>query len=314
MIYFIDQEFVEGFHKPVFGRNRHYIDLISIGIISEDNREYYAISNDFDLKKVWNTWQKKSTGKLDLPGINRSVEKEYWLRENVLKPIWEELEYKEYREDPNEIKQEFYEILDSLPEADRVAFYVKELLPHSIQCRFSYNEVKRLIKKYGKGNEHIAAEIIEFTRPYQSRYYSPETFATEIRPLHDIWGEETGMMLLDLFSSVPHPKFYGYFSAYDWVLFCSLFGRMVDLPPGFPMYCSDLKQMLDETLNNFDKVAALNSQIEAKYCVELYNMPFKERLEWIKKYIPSYPKQENEHNALSDAKWNKKLYEFILKM
>lgn len=24
-----------------------------------------------------------------------------------------------------------------------------------------------------------------------------------------------------------------------------------------------------------------------------------------------YPKQENEHNALADARWNKKLYEFL---
>jgi len=25
-----------------------------------------------------------------------------------------------------------------------------------------------------------------------------------------------------------------------------------------------------------------------------------------------YPKQENEHNALDDARWNKALYEFLL--
>ena len=26
---------------------------------------------------------------------------------------------------------------------------------------------------------------------------------------------------------------------------------------------------------------------------------------------PNYPKQENCHNALDDARWNKKLYEFL---
>ena len=28
------------------------------------------------------------------------------------------------------------------------------------------------------------------------------------------------------------PEFWGYFADYDWVLFCWLFGRMVDLPKG----------------------------------------------------------------------------------
>ena len=29
---------------------------------------------------------------------------------------------------------------------------------------------------------------------------------------------------------------------------------------------------------------------------------------------PDYPKQENEHNALADARWNKKLHEFLKTM
>ncbi len=43
MKYFLDQEFHEGFHKPIFGKKRHFIDLISIGIVSEDDRKFYAI-------------------------------------------------------------------------------------------------------------------------------------------------------------------------------------------------------------------------------------------------------------------------------
>jgi len=38
------------------------------------------------------------------------------------------------------------------------------------------------------------------------------------------------------------PEFWGYFSDYDWVLFCQLFGRMLDLPQHFPKYCNDVKQ------------------------------------------------------------------------
>jgi exonuclease V gamma subunit len=32
------------------------------------------------------------------------------------------------------------------------------------------------------------------------------------------------------------------------------------------------------------------------------------------KNLVEYPKQENEHNALADAQWNKKLYEFLNKI
>lgn len=52
MKYFIDCEFIEGFHKPLFGKRRHFIDLISIGIVAEDGREYYAISNEFNENKA----------------------------------------------------------------------------------------------------------------------------------------------------------------------------------------------------------------------------------------------------------------------
>lgn len=42
------------------------------------------------------------------------------------------------------------------------------------------------------------------------------------------------------------PEFWAYFADYDWVLLCQIFGRMIDLPPGWPMYCCDLRQALDE--------------------------------------------------------------------
>ena len=70
MKYFIDTEFIEG--KPtestswlilkrrggglMFGLPKPTIDLISIGIVCEDGREYYAISKDFNLKEAWNRY------------------------------------------------------------------------------------------------------------------------------------------------------------------------------------------------------------------------------------------------------------------
>lgn len=42
------------------------------------------------------------------------------------------------------------------------------------------------------------------------------------------------------------PQFWAYFADYDWVLFCWLQGRMIDLPKGWPMFCMDLKQSMVE--------------------------------------------------------------------
>jgi hypothetical protein len=72
------------------------------------------------------------------------------------------------------------------------------------------------------------------------------------------------------------PEFWGYFSSYDWVIFCQLFGRMIDLPKHFPKHCLDIKQR----------------------CVSLGN--------------PKLPKQTTqEHNALSDARHNQVMHKFL---
>ena len=42
------------------------------------------------------------------------------------------------------------------------------------------------------------------------------------------------------------PEFWAYYADYDWVVLCQLFGRMLDLPKGWPMYCRDFKQRIDE--------------------------------------------------------------------
>lgn len=73
------------------------------------------------------------------------------------------------------------------------------------------------------------------------------------------------------------PEFWGYYADYDWVVFCQLFGTMMDLPKGFPRFCLDIKQ-LAFMLGN-----------------------------------PKLPEQSStEHHALEDARWNKKAFEFLL--
>jgi hypothetical protein len=72
------------------------------------------------------------------------------------------------------------------------------------------------------------------------------------------------------------PEVWAYYAAYDWVALCQLFGAMVDLPKGWPMYCRDVKQLCDDLGN------------------------------------PKLPEQgKGEHHALADAKWTREAWEFL---
>lgn len=113
-----------------------------------------------------------------------------------------------------------------------------------------------------------------------------------------ISNSEIKQEIIDFVGDDENPTFYGYYADYDWVVFCWLFGRMIDLPRNFPMYCRDLKQMLDE-------------RVSAEHLSELHSHGHSTlSLEKVKS-LSNHPKQENEHNALADARWNKKLYEFL---
>lgn len=71
-------------------------------------------------------------------------------------------------------------------------------------------------------------------------------------------------------------EFWGYYSSYDHVILSQLFGTMMNLPKGFPMYTRDIKQECDRLGN------------------------------------PKLPEQgEGNHHALSDAKHNKLMWEFL---
>ena len=247
MNYFFDTEFLEGSQKTFFGKTKPTIDLISIGIVSEDSREYYAISKDFNLKEAWNRWQQR-TGEGDRNNIEPRL---YWIRENVLKPIYKELLK---RENNSNVKGN-YMFGFNLP---------------VIKYNFTYKNFKRLVNKYGKTNKQIAEEVKVFCTGDVLSIEKARYYEVQHKPC----------------------KFYAYYADYDWVAFCWLFGKMIDLPNGFSMYCRDLKQILDE------KEMARQDGTDM---VELRN-------------LPTYPKQENEHNALDDARWNKKLYEFLNKI
>ena len=143
MKYFYDTEFLED------GRT---IDLISIGIVAEDGREYYAVAADAP-------WDR--------------IAAHPWLRDNVV---------------PS---------LPVLPMADgRLRFSPKH--PHGQAVKLRAD---------------IADEVCDF-------------------------------LLAD-----GSPELWADYGAYDHVVLCQLWGRMIDLPAGLPMWTHDLRQLVEECGN-----------------------------------------------------------------
>ena len=246
MKYFLDTEFIEGFKKPLFGKRRHFIDLISIGIVAEDGREYYAVSNEFNTKDADN-----------------------WVRKNVI---------------------------------DKIEVQLFQQQNTFAKYHFNFN-LKELLKQFGKSNKQIAEEIIQFVFNKEYQNFKQDRKEFHQRTKEYGWNIKTPI------------EFYGYYADYDWVLFCSLFGRMIDLPKGFPMYCKDLKQTMDEKcLPIIEKIKDNKNQIingVIKY--DGFQPTLDGAIQCLKDKF-DYPKQENEHNALDDAKWNFKLFKFLEKI
>lgn len=141
-----DTEFVERGH-------RHPIDLVSIGIVRDDDREFYAVSAEFDQHAL-----------LSNP----------WLAANV----WPSLPTTEPRQ-----------FRDGLP-------------PHG-KLDLEHPDVR--------SRAQIARSVRSF-----------------------ILGDDPDQL--------PYVELWADWGAYDHVVLCQLFGSMVDLPEGMPMFTHDLQQ------------------------------------------------------------------------
>lgn len=60
----------------------------------------------------------------------------------------------------------------------------------------------------------------------------------------------------------PEPEFWAYYADYDWVALCQLYGRMIDLPDGWPMYCRDLKQLADQRGDAVQHAASVHNALD----------------------------------------------------
>jgi hypothetical protein len=174
---FYDTEFIED------GRT---IDLISIGIVAEDGREYYAVASDAP-------WDR--------------IRESDWLVRNVL---------------------------PSLPVTGRTS-----------------------LDAYLKNSPN------SFPRPSIS-FVGPDVTNTQVKPRQVIANE-----VRDFILAKPDPQLWAWYGAYDHVVLCQLWGRMIDLPEGVPMWTNDLKQEAERAGNP---------------------------------KLPDGPAQHAEHNALHDAR------------
>lgn len=127
---------------------------------------------------------------------------------------------------------------------------------------------------YDNAGEWVKANVLPLlpSRPETINYSDPSV-SSRIKEEGLLWRtrSQIAIDLLDFLGS--SPEMWAYFADYDWVVFCQIFGSMMDLPTGYPMYCRDLKQECDRL------------------------------------GFADFPLQENEHNALSDAVWCKSLWE-----
>ena len=112
-----------------------------------------------------------------------------------------------------------------------------------------------------KFSENQHGVEIDWSHPEVSAVQSREQIAEDVK-----------RFLVD----TPNLELWAYYSAYDHVALCQLFGRMIDLPTGIPMYTNDLR-----------------SEIQRMGNIRV-------------------PEQAGgHHNALADATWNKDTHEYL---
>lgn len=249
--YYIDFEFLEGTQKNLFGfTTKPTIEMISIGVASDDDRQFYAISKDFNLKEAWT--------RADVENKNGTTVKTYWLRENVLQPIFRELV---------------------------LQLFADETYDGSRTIGFDYESMKFLIQRYGMSRKQIRWDLTKFLLDPNDEL------------LNDWLGDMDSYFKTITENNFTDVRLYGYYSAFDHVCLSWIYGKMINLPEGIPMYTRDLKQTMDEIVEELyesDRLLALGQKVDN----------FKSR--------KGYPEAVNCHNALSDALWNKQLHDFLM--
>lgn len=250
--FFYDTEFLEGKQRfrlfgiiPLWKKRTPTIDLISVGIVREDyhvsRKGLHLLSKNFNLREAWYRFDWNTE---EVSGDLRNIYpegrqyKEYWIRENVLRPIFNH--------------------------------YTVEEVP------FTYRNFKKVLRLYGLTDKQLKSQLLRFTIDHDGSLVSGWE---DMLSRDEINSKLQAVAYLNI-------NLYGWYSAYDHVAISWLFGKMLSLPKGFPMYTRDLKQTYDEMQE---------ARVDGVVIKEL----------------PKYPKNSGEHNALHDAIFNLDLYNFL---
>jgi hypothetical protein len=127
---------------------------------------------------------------------------------------------------------------------------------------------------YEHASDWVKENVI---KPIHKVMFDGHEKVPDISVFHHQFGQSVRDMKNQILGFVgKDPEFWGYYADYDWVAFCWIFGRMLDLPMSWPKYCRDLKQLADDVGK------------------------------------PKFDKPTQTHNALDDALWNKKFHEYLL--
>ena len=128
----------------------------------------------------------------------------------------------------------------------------------------------------GKASEWVKENVLKYLPP-QFEIMSENEYGTDEINLASFAWKSRAEIADEIIEFVgDNPVFYGYYSASDWVVLYQLYGTMMDLPQGFPMYCRDVKQLADEQGIDLSVIG-----------------------------------QKDEHHALSDAIWCKDAHTYI---
>lgn len=165
-----------------------------------------------------------------------------------------------------------------------------QLISIGIVCddgREYYGEVDEF--RHSDATPWLAENVVPFLhQPKKGCYWhspTPEQIQQTIAEKCSCWENpgprksryQLAQDIVEFMSPDSHPKVWAYFGSYDWVVFAQIWGIMKNLPKGYPYYCRDLKQWMDE-------------------------------LHVKKEDLPS---QVNKHNALSDARWNAQVHSVL---
>lgn len=215
-------------------------------------------------------------------------------------------------------KNKYYAISSEF-NSDTASDWVKDNVIHKLE--------KDIIRKT---EEEIKKEIISYIEYTNNcKYFEQEGkkyFAKEIKNINK---DDNGFTLSYIPLEENEIEFWAYFADYDWVVFCWLFGTMMDLPKGMPMYCKDLKQEMDildlpkELKPSQRRIDYEKSEkwIDEEVIKEEAKLILNTRFNGLTKEIFIKKKRESKkygsfitdsHNALVDASWNRLLHRALI--